>query len=266
MSNATRDPPLIEAHGLGKSYGPVEALAHVDLVIRRGEVVGVAGDNGAGKSTLMKIVAGAIGPTSGTLFCDGEPVREYSPLHARRLGIDMVYQDLSLCDNLSVAENVFLGRELRRRSRLGVAMINTRGMAQRADELLRRLGLELKSVLEPVSILSGGQRQAVAISRALAFDPKMVILDEPTAALSVSAAKPLLEMIRNLPRQGASVMLVSHRLSDLLETTDRVYVLRHGRIAAELVTSMTTEEELLRLMAGLGTETSGEKESSRPAR
>ena len=187
-------------------------------MIHHGEVVGIAGDNGAGKSTLMKIVAGAIRPTSGTLVCDGDPVREFSPLHARGHGIDMVYQDLSLCDNLSVAENVFLGRELRRRSRLGVVMIDSRGMARRADALLQRLGLELNSVLEPVSTLSGGQRQAVAISRALAFDPKMVILDEPTAALSVTAAKPLLEMIRGLPDQGASVMLVSHRLSDLLET------------------------------------------------
>ena len=228
-------------------------------MIHHGEVVGIAGDNGAGKSTLMKIVAGAIRPTSGTLVCDGDPVRDFSPLHARGHGIDMVYQDLSLCDNLSVAENVFLGRELRRRSRLGVVMIDSRGMARRADALLQRLGLELNSVLEPVSTLSGGQRQAVAISRALAFDPKMVILDEPTAALSVTAAKPLLEMIRGLPGQGASVMLVSHRLSDLLETTSRVYVLRHGRIAAELVTSETTEEELLRLMAGLGGETRGNR-------
>ena len=225
MSSAA---PLIEAKALRKSYGPVQALQDVDFVIHRDEVVGIAGDNGAGKSTLMKIVAGAIRPTSGTLVCDGDPVREFSPLHARGHGIDMVYQDLSLCDNLSVPRTSFSAASCDAARALGIGMVDSRGMARRADALLERLGLELNSVLEPVSTLSGGQRQAVAISRALAFDPKMVILDEPTAALSVSAAKPLLEMIRGLPRQGASVMLVSHRLSDLLETTSRVYVLRHG--------------------------------------
>src|SRR4051794_5775805 len=158
MSSAA-ETPLIEARALHKSYGPVQALAEADFVIHHGEVVGVAGDNGAGKSTLMKIVAGAIRPTSGTLICDGEYVRDFSPAHARSRGIDMVYQDLSLCENLSVAENVFLGRELRR-SRFPLRILDSRRMARRADELLTRLGLELSSVLEPVSFLSGGQRQA----------------------------------------------------------------------------------------------------------
>jgi ABC-type sugar transport system ATPase subunit len=257
MTDPAQISPLIEAHGLHKRYGAVEALAEVDFVIHRNEIVGIAGDNGAGKSTLMKIVAGALGPSGGTLVCDGEEVSTYSPVHARGHGINMVYQELSLCDNLSVAENVFLGRELRSRSRLGVKLIDYKGMAARAEELLWRLGLELESVLEPVSMLSGGERQAVAISRALAFDPKLVILDEPTAALSVNAAKPLLEMIKNLPREGASVMLVSHRLADLLETTSRIYVLRHGRLVAELVTADTDEDELLRLMAGLSSDGNG---------
>jgi ABC-type sugar transport system ATPase subunit len=256
MSNAVAEAPLLASQALSKAYGPVEALVGVDLVINRGEVVGVAGDNGAGKSTLMKIVAGATGPTSGTLICDGETIHDYSPLYARGHGIEMVYQDLALCDNLSVAENVFLGRELRRRSRVSRFLIDYRVMAEKADELLHRLGLEIDSVLEPVSTLSGGQRQAVAIARALAFQPKMVVLDEPTASLSVNAARPLLEMIRGLSRQGASVMLVSHRLSDLMETTTRIYVLRLGRIVAELRTADTSEEELLHLMAGLGGYTS----------
>lgn len=252
MSDATMA-DVVVARGLTKHYGAVQALRAADFAIRPGEIVGFAGDNGAGKSTLMKIIAGAIKPSAGSLELSGEPVEEYTPGSARDRGVEMVYQDLALCDNLDVRENIFLGRERRCASWLRVKTLAHDEMARQADELLDRLKIELSSVLEPVSTLSGGQRQAVAISRALAFEPNLVVMDEPTAALSVSAAGPLIDLIRRLPQEGASVMLVSHRLSDLLAATDRIYVLRAGEIVDELRTPDTDEEQLLRLMAGIST-------------
>jgi ABC-type sugar transport system ATPase subunit len=243
---------LVEGRGLTKRFGAVEAVRGVDFRIGRREIVGFAGDNGAGKSTLMKIVAGALQPTDGSLTLDGTPVTHYSPTHARSLGIEMVYQDLALCENLDVRENIFLGREPRR-SLLGLKVVAHEQMTQAAEELLGRLEIDVASLADPVSVLSGGQRQAVAICRALAFSPHLVIMDEPSAALSGNAVKPLLELIRRLPAQGTSVLLVSHRLSDLLSTSDRIYVLRSGRLAAELLTGETSEAEVLHLMAGLGT-------------
>jgi ABC-type sugar transport system ATPase subunit len=245
------DVPVVRGRGLRKTYGGVEALRGVDFEIASGEIVGFAGDNGAGKSTLMKITSGAVRPTEGELELGGSLVEEFSPSHARRCGVEMVYQDLALCDNLDVRENIFLGRERRRRGRLGLRSLAHRDMADQAEQLLRRLDIELDSVLEPVVNLSGGQRQAVAISRTLAFQPKLIVMDEPTAALSVSASRPLIELIRRLPREGVAVMLVSHRLNDLLTGTDRIYVLRNGEVVANLRTGDTDEEQLLRLMAGL---------------
>jgi ABC-type sugar transport system ATPase subunit len=250
MTATIRTDCTVEGVGLGKRYGAVHALRDVCFHIGKGEIVGFAGDNGAGKSTLMKMIAGAHAPTHGTLWLNGERARDFSPGAFRGHGVEMVYQDLALCDNLDICENIFLGRE-RMRSILGVPKLRTREMREHAHSLLERLEISLPSLLEPVSALSGGQRQIVAISRAIAFDPKLVIMDEPTAALSVGAGQPLLRLIRRLPLQGCAVMLVSHRLSDLLETTNRIYVLRHGSICAEVRTAEATEEQLLRLMAGL---------------
>jgi ABC-type sugar transport system ATPase subunit len=243
--------PLLNARGIRKHYGAVEALRGVNFEISPNEIVGFAGDNGAGKSTLMKIVAGSVRPSAGTLFLNGEEVREFDPAHSRRQGIEMVYQDLALCENLDARENIFLGREPQRR-RLGLRMIASEKMTHTTVALLERLEIEISSVFEPMSILSGGQRQAVAICRALAFKPRLIVMDEPTAALSVNAVEPLLRLVRRLPVEGASVILVSHRLSDLLTVTDRIYVLRNGEIVADLQTTQTDEHELLRLMAGLG--------------
>jgi len=245
------DNTLVAGHGLRRSYGAVEALRGADFEISPREVVGFAGDNGAGKSTLMKIVAGAESPSGGNLLVSGRPVEEFAPAHARALGIEMVYQDLALCDNLDVPENVFLGREPRRRSMLGLKVLDHEHMTRVAESLLGRLDITVPSLMDPVSALSGGQRQAVAVCRALAFKPRLVIMDEPTAALSLNATEPLLRLIRRLPAEGAAVMLVSHRLSDLLSITDRIYVLRRGEIVAQLRTGDTNEEELLRLMAGI---------------
>lgn len=251
MTDAAVGAALVAGRGIRHFYGAVEALRGVDFEIRRGEVVGFAGDNGAGKTTLMKIVAGALTPSEGLLDVNGRPVDGFAPAHARGLGIEMVYQDLALCDNLDVRENIFLGREPRRRTFFGIRVIDGEQMTREASALLLRLEITVPSLLEPVSSLSGGQRQAVAICRPLAFSPHLVIMDEPTAALSVNATQPLLRLIRRLAEHGTSVMLVSHRLNDLLSVTDRIYVLRNGEVVAHLRTSEVDEEKLLRLMAGI---------------
>lgn len=243
---------VIQANGIAKYYGAVTALEGINFHIGAGEIVGFAGDNGAGKSTLMRIVAGDVSHSKGELLINGAWQNNYSPKTARGLGIEMVYQDLALCDNLEIYENIFLGREHKKLNLLGLGVLNRSSMLQEAERVLNTLGLSIPSLTEPVSALSGGQRQLVAIARAMANSPRLVILDEPTAALSVAAGRPLLELIRRLPETGTSVMLVSHRLSDLLETTDRVYILRRGSIACELTTSETTEEEILHAMAGVG--------------
>lgn len=243
---------VIEANGIARYYGAVTAVESINFHIGPGEVVGFAGDNGAGKSTLMRIVAGDVPHSKGELLLHGVRQEHYSPKIARGLGIEMVYQDLALCDNLEIYENIFLGRELLKFNLFGLGALDQASMLDQSERVLSTLGLRLPSLTEPVSALSGGQRQLVAIARAMANSPRLVILDEPTAALSVGAGRPLLELIRRLPENGASVMLVSHRLSDLIETTDRIYILRRGSIVCELKTTETTEEEILHAMAGVG--------------
>jgi ABC-type sugar transport system ATPase subunit len=240
---------VLRGIGIGKTYGAVEALDGVDISVARGEIVGFAGDNGAGKSTLLKLIAGAVKPTTGSLEVDGTTIAEFSPAHARTHGIELVYQDLALCDNLDVRANIFLGRELKRRIPLKV--LDHQEMLRRSHALLRRLQIRVPSLHEPVSALSGGQRQAVAICRALAFEPKLVLLDEPTAALSVNSVAPLLQLIRRLPSEGATVVLVSHRMTDLFAVTDRICVFRAGRLVASVRTKDSNEREVLHLMAGL---------------
>lgn len=246
-------PAIVRASGLSKAYGAVQSLTDVTFTIGRGEIVGFAGDNGAGKSTLMKLIAGSAAPSEGRIIVDGVERTNSSPAAARREGIEMVYQDLALCENLNVYENIYLGHELKRRI-LGVQRLAHAEMREGAHKLIDQLGLRLTSLLAPVSVLSGGQKQMVAICRSIAFKPKVVIMDEPTAALSVHAGQPLLDLIRRLPESAVAVMLVSHRLSDLLYATSRIYVMRHGRIVAELKTADATEERLLSLMAGFDEE------------
>ncbi|MBB3394233.1 ATP-binding cassette domain-containing protein [Rhizobium sp. BK060] len=250
-ATATEGTPAVRVRDLRKNYGAVEATRGVDFNINKGEIVGFVGDNGAGKSTLMKMVAGDVAPSSGEIAINGQVVENASASWARDHGVEMVYQDLALCDNIDICSNIFLGRELRRRNLLGVNCLDHDEMLSRAHKLMGMLEVKLPSLLEPVTALSGGQRQMVAIARSVAFQPQLVIMDEPTAALSVTTGEPLLELIRRLPSQGVAVMLVSHRLSDILSTADRIYVLRHGKIGAEVRASETTETELLHLMAGL---------------
>ena len=239
---------LLSLEGVAKSFGAIRALDGVDLAVARGEALGLMGDNGAGKSTLMKIIAGNYPPSAGRLRIEGREVRFARPLDAREAGIEIVYQDLALCDNLSAAANVFLGRELRR----GVGPIrylDHGAMRRRAGELFA----ELKSETRPrdlVRSMSGGQRQAVAIARTRLSDPKLVLMDEPTAAISVRQVAEVLRLIRRLKETGHAVILVSHRMPDVFSVCDRVAVLRRGLKVADKRTDRTTPEEVTGLITG----------------
>ena len=239
---------LIELKNIAKSFGAIHALQGVDLSISAGEAVGLMGDNGAGKSTLMKIIAGNFPPSSGTIRIEGREVEFDKPLDAREAGIEIVYQDLALCDNLTAAANVFLGRELRKR--VGpFSMLDYPAMYQRAGELFR----ELKSETRPrdlVRQMSGGQRQAVAIARTRLSDPKVVLMDEPTAAISVRQVKEVLALIHRLKDTGHAVILVSHRMPDVFDVCDRVAVLRRGMKVADKRIRDTNPEEVTGLIIG----------------
>mgnify|MGYP001828207421 CR=1 FL=1 len=239
---------LLELNNITKSFGAIHALQGVDLSISPGEAVGLMGDNGAGKSTLMKIIAGNYPPSSGAIKIEGREVEFSKPIDAREAGIEIVYQDLALCDNLTAAANVFLGRELRKK--VGpFSMLDYPLMYQRAGELFG----ELKSETRPrdlVRQMSGGQRQAVAIARTRLSDPKLVLMDEPTAAISVRQVKEVLALIHRLKDTGHAVILVSHRMPDVFEVCDRVAVLRRGAKVADKRISDTTPEEVTGLIIG----------------
>jgi simple sugar transport system ATP-binding protein len=239
---------LLEMKQVSKSFGAIKALSDVDLALDRGEVVGLMGDNGAGKSTLVKIIAGNYPPTSGSIVLDGEAVHFHEPVEARRKGIEIVYQDLALCDNLTAAANVFLGRELCHK--VGpFKVLDSRAMYERAAELFS----ELKSETRPrdtVRRMSGGQRQAVAIARTRLADPKIVLMDEPTAAISVRQVGEVLDLIRRLRDTGHAVVLISHRIPDVFAVADRVVVLRRGRKVADKPTARSSPEEVTGLITG----------------
>ena len=247
----TANNPAVSVKDLRKNYDAVEATRGVSFDIMPGEIIGLVGDNGAGKSTLTKMIAGDVAPSSGEIRIGGAPVQSSSTTWARDHGVEMVYQDLALCDNLDICANIFLGREIVQRSALGFRRLSHDQMHLKAEALLKMLDVRLPNLREPVTALSGGQRQMVAIARSVAYDPKLVIMDEPTAALSVSAGQPVLDLIRRLPKQGVAVLLISHRLSDVLTTADRILVLRRGRVAATVKASETSEGDLLHLMAGI---------------
>ena len=231
-ARADADTPAIEARKISKHFGHVTALRDVDLTLWPGEVLGVVGDNGAGKSTLMKVLSGMHPQSGGELFVGGRPVQLSSPRAARELGIEMVYQDLALAGNLRIDENIFLGRELTRR--IGPFRVVDHGAnQQQAMRHLEKLRIEVKSVTQRVEQLSGGQRQAVAIARATAFDARVVIMDEPTAALAVKEVRKVLDLIKDLRTHGIAVILISHRLDDIFYVCDRVMALFHGRNFAE---------------------------------
>lgn len=239
---------VLELTDISKHFGAIQAVNGVSLSIERGEAVGLMGDNGAGKSTLVKMIAGNFLPSSGTIRIDGKEVTLHKPVEARRHGIEIVHQDLALCDNLTAAANVFLGRE--RRRRIGpVSVLDHAGMAKRAGELFR----DLKSETRPrdlIKQMSGGQRQAVAIARTMLADAKLVLMDEPTAAISVRQVAEVLNHINHLKAQGISVVLISHRMPDVFEVTDRIIVLRRGRKVADKRTENSSPEEITGLITG----------------
>ena len=239
---------VLELRQISKSFGAIRALENVDLTIEAGEVVGLMGDNGAGKSTLVKIIAGNFPPTSGKILIDGEEVHFTKPVEARRKGIEIVYQDLALCDNLTAAANVFLGREIKRR--LGpIRYLDHKAMYERAAAIFA----ELKSETRPrdlVMRMSGGQRQAVAIARTRLSDPKLVLMDEPTAAISVRQVAEVLDLIRRLKETGHAVVLISHRMPDVFAVCERVAVLRRGRKVADKKIADSSPEEVTALITG----------------
>jgi simple sugar transport system ATP-binding protein len=236
--------PIVEMRGIDKSFGPVRALVNVNLTLMPGEVLGLVGDNSAGKSTLMKIITGAYQRDAGEILVDGKDVHFKSPHESRDLGIEMIYQDFALCGNLDVGQNIFLGRWPKR---FGLFVDRDR-MHRDAREILDRLKVDVNSVYQKVESLSGGRQQSVAIARAISFDPKVVIFDEPTANLSVTATKRLLETIAELKRHNVAQIIISHRMNDIFEVGDRVMVLKRGRNVGERLIAQTTEKEVLELI------------------
>jgi D-xylose transport system ATP-binding protein len=242
--------PILQLEGVSKRFGAVQALTAVDFEVYPAEVVALAGDNGAGKSTLVKAIAGAHAPDEGVIRFDGREVKIQSPWHATHLGIETVYQDLALCDNLDVVSNMFLGREAILAPPV-LGRLSEIEMEKRALEVLSRLNVTtIRSVRMPVGSLSGGQRQSVAISRAVMWNSKVVLLDEPTAALGVAQTRQVLDLIKRLREQGLGVALISHNLHDVFEVADRIVVLRLGRHVANFRRETTTPEEVVAAITG----------------
>jgi D-xylose transport system ATP-binding protein len=236
--------PLLELRGINKSFGPVQVLRNVDLTANAGEVTALVGDNGAGKSTLVKCVGGIYSIDSGQYLFDGQPVTVHSPRDAGHLGVEIVYQDLALCDNLDIVQNMFLGRE--RRSGL---VLDEPTMEQMAAQTLDRLSVRtVKSIRQHVSSLSGGQRQTVAIAKAVLWNSKLVILDEPTAALGVAQTAQVLELVRQLADNGLGVVLISHNMNDVFAVADRIVALYLGRTAAQVKATDITHAQIVELI------------------
>ena len=254
------DTPLLEIRDLTKTFGSVQALTDVDFEVRAGEVMALVGDNGAGKSTLIKCIAGIHGYDSGEIFFDGKHVTIHGPKDAAKLGIEVVYQDLALCDNLDVVQNMYLGREIRD----FLFRLKEPAMEQRSAETLKGLRVTtIKSIRQTVATLSGGQRQSVAVARAVMWNSKLVILDEPTAALGVAQTEQVLELVRRLADQGLAVVLISHNLHDIFETATRITVLRLGRNVGVYERATTTQQEVVQaITAGIPTKVSGIAETA----
>jgi D-xylose transport system ATP-binding protein len=250
MTDSARVPTL-ELRGISKRFGAVQALDSVDFEAYPREVLGLVGDNGAGKSTLVKIISGVYRPDSGEYFFEGQPVSVNQPSDATRMGIETVYQDLALCDNLDVVANLYLGREMVRPLIPGLlATIDEMEMEQSARKLVGDLRVALPSVRRQVATLSGGQRQSVAVARAVLWDSKIVLLDEPTAALGVEQTRQVKDLIRRLRERGLAVVVISHNLVDIFDVSDRIIVLRLGRRVATFETGETNAESVVGAITG----------------
>ncbi|MEM8552445.1 MAG: ATP-binding cassette domain-containing protein [Pseudomonadota bacterium] len=243
------DVPKLSMRGVVKRFGGLLALDHVDFEVRRGEVMALVGDNGAGKSTLIKALAGAHAPDEGRIEIDGQAVRFASPEDAWRGGVATIFQELALAGKMTVADNIFLGREIVRPV-AGIPFLDRRAMQRKSRELLDQLDVEIHDVNSTVEYLSGGQRQGVAIARALNIVADLIVMDEPTAALAVAEVRKVLSFIETLRDQGKSVVLISHNIQDVFTVADRITVLRRGRNAGLLETAGTTPEEVVGLITG----------------
>ena len=244
--------PTLELRGITKSFGAVQALREADFEVRNGEVMALVGDNGAGKSTLIKCVAGIYSIDDGEILFDGKPVTIHGPKDAARLGIEIVYQDLALCDNLDVVQNMYLGRE----THDPLFRLREAPMEQRTTETLKSLSVTtIRSVRQPVATLSGGQRQSVAVARAVMWNNRVVFLDEPTAALGVAQTRQVLDLVKRLGEQGLAVVIVSHNLNDVFEVANRITVLRLGRNVGVYDRDKTTQQEIVQaITAGTAAE------------
>jgi ABC-type sugar transport system ATPase subunit len=242
---------LLQIEGVTKSFGAVQVLTGVNLSIESGSVVGLVGDNGAGKSTLMKTITGIYAADDGAIRFDGEDLKGVSPGERRLHGIEMIYQDLALVKQQDVAANIFLGREpVKRAFGFLPGYVDKARMDADALKMIERLGARIPSIQRPVGMFSGGQQQTIAIARALTFNPKLVIMDEPTAALAVREVESVLKLIRQMRDENIAVILISHRLNDVFEVTDRIVVLRQGRIEADLATKATQMREVVSYIVG----------------
>jgi len=242
----------MHARGLTKRFGHVVAMEDADFELAKGEILAVVGDNGAGKTTLIKTLTGALIPDGGQVFLDGQPVSFSTPLEARRAGIETVYQELAVATQLDIAQNMFLGRELRKPGLLGVVFrqLDKKQMRRLAAERMRGLGIHIRSTSQAVETLSGGQRQAVAVARAAAWGRKVVILDEPTAALGVRETQRVLDLIRRVRDQGLSVVLISHSMPEVFAIADRIHIHRLGRRAAVVSPRTTAMSDVVAVMTG----------------
>ena len=241
--------PVVHMKGINKHFGGVEALRDVDLTLDEGEVLGLVGDNGAGKSTLVNILSGAIRSDSGEIFFRGGKVHIRQPRDAKRLGIETIYQNLALIDNLDVPANVFIGREIKKGD-LGriFRIMDRRGMEKKTRELLDRLKISIESIRERVANLSGGQRQSVAIGRAIFFDAKVLIMDEPTAALGVEETDKVHNLVRRLRDRGLSIIVISHNMNDIFKISDKIMVLKTGKLVGVQERQETSMDEILRMI------------------
>ncbi|MCD6318060.1 sugar ABC transporter ATP-binding protein [Candidatus Aerophobetes bacterium] len=236
---------VVEMKNIYKSFGGIQALIDVNLELKYGEILGLVGDNAAGKSTLMKILTGVYQADRGRIFFEGREVHIVSPRISRQLGIEMVYQDFKLCPNLDIPANLFLGREITSNF---FKTLKNRQMESMAVEILSRLKIGIKNFKIKTSRLSGGQQQSVAIAKAASFNPKVVVMDEPTASLAVVEIRKVLDLILYLKEQGLSIILITHRLDDIFEVSDRIFVLKHGRRVTIKETSQTNKDEIIKLM------------------
>lgn len=244
--------PLVRMEGMSKAFERVRALEEVDLHVDRREILGLVGDNGAGKSTLIKILSGVHPADKGEIYFEGKRVHIADPMQARELGIETIYQDLALVDDLKIYRNIFLAREFKKRY-LGIVRLLDEGkMKSEAEGVLKRLGIEIASTDDTVRTLSGGQKQCVALARSVYFDAKLLVMDEPTAALGVAESTLVLDMMRNLKEHGKSVIVITHNLAHIFSVCDRIMVLQHGRKVGERYTRDTSVDEITDMIIGRG--------------